>query len=213
MRRTCSVLTVAVATFVVHPSASAGQIADCSQAAFYQGAVYAPPVTLAKPDTPGRAISTTVGPHCRDAGQPDTVRAIKGISPRLALLRPGENRRVLLAPGFNPELRGHPLHARLYPDGGPRAACAKGKVVTWRYPIAGTPTGRRANIGFAGPGGGYLAAVVYEDTRLTSTLTVGGQPFVADQFHAVAVVRKCSRGRPLVLKLSVRPPPSPFDVP
>jgi hypothetical protein len=64
---------------------------------------------------------------------------------------------VHLAPGFHPEIRGHPLHSRLYPDGGPKPACRTGKVVTWRYRIGGTPLRKRANIGFLPEGRGLIA--------------------------------------------------------
>ena len=42
-------------------------------------------------------------------------------------------------------------------------------------------------------------------------MTIANEPYVSDQDLAVAVVRKCKGGPPLVLKLSVRPPPSPLD--
>ncbi|MDP2710746.1 MAG: hypothetical protein Q8O56_05970 [Solirubrobacteraceae bacterium] len=186
------------------PATSAGQGADCRNAIFY-GGYYSPPVKLSKPITPGREINATIGPHCAGAGQPDTVRAIKGIPARIALVRPGVRRSVWLAGGLHPETRGHPLHARLYPKGGPKPTCRSGRVVTWRYPIASVGIGRRANVSFLGPGGEAIGADVYEDTKITSTVRRAGQPYVAGQYRAVAVVRRCRSGRPLVLKLSVRP--------
>lgn len=197
--------TILLCAAAAWPAASTGQGGDCRDAIFYAGGYYSAPVTLSKPITPGREISATIGPHCTNAGQPDTVRAIKGISPRIALVRPGVTRKVWLAGGVHPETRGHPLHARLYPKGGPKPTCRSGRVVTWRYPIASVSSGRRANVSFLGPGGGAIGADVYENTKITSTVSRAGQPYVAGQYRAVSVVRRCKSGRPLVLKLSVRP--------
>lgn len=203
---------VVLCALAVAPAASLGQGSDCRESAFYKGSFYLPRVTLAKAVTPGREIATTIGPGCTGEGQPDTVRAVADISPRLALMRPGQTRRILLAPGFFPELRKHPLHSRLYPDGGPKPSCRSGKVVTWRYPIGPTPSGPRAGVGFLpDPSRGLIFADVYEDTKITSSVTVAGQPYVAGQYRAVSVVRKCKSGRPLVLKLSARPVPSVLD--
>ena len=208
MRRPRSSLLAAVVlgSFVAAPAAGLGQGAGCGDAVFYHGTYYSNPVKLAKPLTPGRTIATTFGPHCVNAGQPDSVRAIAGISPRLALLRAGAPRHVHLAPGHFPATRGHPLHARLYPRGGPKATCRTGKVVTWRYAIGGSPDGRGASVGFRTSGGGFIGADVYAGTKIASAVTVAGEPYVVDQYRATAVVRKCQGGRPLVLKLTARPP-------
>jgi len=105
----------------------------------------------------------------------------------------------------------------------PETRTVQQPVTTWethnqeivmKTPIGPTPLGRRPLIGFLpSPSSGVLNAVVHEDTKVTSTVTVGGEPYVVGQYLSVAVVRKCRSGPPLVLKLSVRPRPTILDPP
>lgn len=205
----------AIAGAVAWPAASHGDERCGNDVVHYRGQTYFPPIRLSRPFTPGRDIQTTRGIHCTNPDAPDTVRAIEGVSPRIALTRPGETRRVWLASGYLPELRSHPLHTRLYPNGGPKPSCRTGRVVTWRYPIGPTPSGvRRPGIGFLPRSSGrVISAVLHEGSKVTSKVMVGGTPLISGQDLAVAVVRRCRSGPPLVLKLSVRPRPTILDLP
>lgn len=163
---------------------------------------------------PGCDDTVVLGPQGQrlDAPEPDVpveLQRIRGVSPKLAVVRPGRPG-VFLAPGTFPELPGHPLHRTLYgprdvPDATRDRACGPPHRVTGFLPYTPGP-GRPVTLRTAE--GIDVTVVVDARTRFRGARLRAGQPVVAGGDALAVVGRRCSdpHERPLVaMRIRVRP--------
>ena len=215
---------VATATIAASALAGApGAVASCTPGVKLAGAFYqhaetrdgvAQGATLGGGVLPGCDDTVVLGPQGQrlDAPEPDVpveLQRIRGVSPKLAVARPGQPG-VFLAPGTFPQLPGHPLHRVLYgsrtaPDAMRDRTCGPPHRVTGYLPYtpaAGGGMTLRTATGIDVP------VVIDARTRVRGARRAAGQPIVAGGDALAVVGRRCSDPyeRPLVaMRVRVRP--------
>lgn len=163
---------------------------------------------------PGCDDTVVLGPQGErlDPPEPDVpveLQRIRGVSAKLAVVRPGQPG-VFLAPGTFPELPGHPLHKALYgprtaPDATTDRACGARHRVSGYLPYtpgAGGPMTLRTAEGLDVP------IVVDAHTRFRGARRVARQPVVTGGDALAVVGRRCADAfaQPLVARrIRVRP--------
>jgi hypothetical protein len=198
--------TAAVGATIVAPAASS----SCAEAVEWQGIRYeGMGGTLRAPVAFGERLGEGAIPSCSDEdgigcrgpeSSPVDVLRLPGIDPAIAVGVPPRGRlsRVYLAPGYFPELPGHPLHDAVYERGRPneRLGSRCEAPVELAGTVVRTPTwGGVFAVRFAGDlvrrQFGYTAVFVDAQTRIVG-LDRNGLPYVDAGDRLQARVRECT---------------------
>ena len=220
-------LPLLVATATIAASAALGAtgsaVASCTAGVNFHGAFYqyaetrngiAQGAALDGGIMPGCDDTVVLGPEGQRLDQPEPdvpieLQRIRGVSPKLAVVRPGQPG-VFLAPGTFPELPRHPLHGALYgsraaPDAMRDRDCGPPHRVTGFLPY--TP-GAGSAMTLRTAAGTDVPVVVEARTRLRGARRVAGQPTVGGGDALAVIGRRCADAydRPLVaMRIRVRP--------
>ena len=216
------VATATIAVSAIH-GASGTAVASCAAGVSFHDAFYqhrpahngvAQGAALNGGVLPGCNDTVVLGPDGQRLGVPEPdvpveLQRIRGVSPKLAVARPGQPG-VFLAPGTFPQLPRHPLHGTLYgsrraPDAMKDRVCGAPHRVTGFLPY--TP-GAGSTMTLRTAQGIDVPVVIDAGTRIRGARRVAGQPTVAGGDALSVVGRRCADTyeRPLVAqRVRVRP--------